>query len=132
MHKYASRLPLQACAAIFSYRPPLRDVCCLLQFAIQVAIVFAKIARTDYPKEWASLFEDLTSRLQTNSVLTTRRVYLALHHILKELSSKRLAADQRSFAEVRLYQNAHSDLCRSKKHLVNTGQFWLAGDTTPA
>ena len=73
---------------------------CLGQLAIQVAIVFAKVARTDYPKEWPSLFDELTSRLQANSVLTTRRVYLALHHIIKELSSKRLAADQRNFAEV--------------------------------
>jgi len=32
--------------------------------------------------------------------LTVRRVYLILHHVLKELSSKRLVADQRNFAEV--------------------------------
>lgn len=70
------------------------------QLAIQVAIVFAKVARADYPRDWPTLFEELTSRLQAGSVLTTRRVYLALHNILKELSSKRLAADQRSFAQV--------------------------------
>ncbi|KAK9787255.1 hypothetical protein WJX73_002919 [Symbiochloris irregularis] len=70
------------------------------QLAVQVALVFAKVARTDYPKEWPTLFAELTSRLQSGSTLTVRRVYLALHHILKELSSKRLAADQRTFAEV--------------------------------
>lgn len=31
--------------------------------------------------------------------LVQRRVYLVLHHILKELSSKRLAADQRNFEQ---------------------------------
>jgi len=30
-----------------------------------------------------------------------RRVYFVMHHVLKELSSKRLAADQKNFAEVR-------------------------------
>jgi hypothetical protein len=38
--------------------------------------------------------------LQGGSTLIVRRVYYILHHILKELSSKRLAADQRAFAEV--------------------------------
>ena len=32
--------------------------------------------------------------------MAARRVYLVLHHILKELSSKRLVADQRNFAQV--------------------------------
>ena len=72
----------------------------LVQLAVQVALVFAKVARSDYPKEWPTLFAELTSRLQSSSLLTVRRVYLALHHILKELSSKRLAADQRTFADV--------------------------------
>ena len=30
----------------------------------------------------------------------SRRVYLVLHHVLKELASKRLPMDQRNFAEV--------------------------------
>lgn len=34
------------------------------------------------------------------SQLSSRRTYLVLHHVLKELSSKRLAADQKAFAEV--------------------------------
>ena len=34
------------------------------------------------------------------STRTQRRVYLALHHTLKELASKRLAADQRNFEQV--------------------------------
>ncbi len=36
-----------------------------------------------------------------------RRVYLILHHVLKELSSKRLIADQKNFAEVRTDHAAH-------------------------
>lgn len=38
---------------------------------------------------------------QGSSQLAQRRVYLVLHHILKELASKRLAADQRNFEQAR-------------------------------
>lgn len=73
----------------------------LLQIAVQIGVVFAKVARYDYPQAWPSLFSDLLAKLQSADMLTTRRVYLVLHHILKELSTKRLAGDQRNFAEVR-------------------------------
>jgi hypothetical protein len=36
-----------------------------------------------------------------NARRQVRRVYFVLHHVLKELASKRLAADQRNFAEAR-------------------------------
>lgn len=42
----------------------------------------------------------LLQKLQSPDVLTTQRVYLVLNQTLKELSTKRLAADQRNFAEV--------------------------------
>lgn len=71
-----------------------------VQLAVQLAVVFAKIARNDYPRQWPSVFVDLSALMQTGSTLTVRRVYLVLHHILKELSSKRLASDQRNFADV--------------------------------
>ena len=75
----------------------------VVQIAVQVAVVFAKVARNDYPRQWQSVFVDLTALMQTGSTLTVRRIYLVLHHILKELSSKRLASDQKNFADVRLY-----------------------------
>lgn len=68
---------------------------------MQVAVVFAKVARIDYPRQWQSVFADLISLIQNGSTLTVRRVYLVLHHILKELSSKRLTSDQKNFADVR-------------------------------
>ena len=73
------------------------------QIAVQTAVVLAKVGRLDFPKAWPSLFTDLLGRLQaaseagSNGTLSARRCYLALHHILKELSTKRLAADQRTF-----------------------------------
>ena len=75
------------------------------QFAIQVAIIFAKVARVDFPRDWPSLFTDLLAQLQDVSTLLARRTFLVLHHILKELSSKRLASHQKSFAEVLLQRD---------------------------
>jgi hypothetical protein len=72
----------------------------VVQIAVQMAVVFAKIARIDYPKAWPGLFTDLLQQLQSQSTLVVRRVYLVLHHALKELASKRLSSDQKAFAEV--------------------------------
>jgi glutathionyl-hydroquinone reductase len=70
------------------------------QVAVQLALLISKIARFDYPREWQELFPTLLQKLQSPDVLMTQRVYLVLNQILKELSTKRLAADQRNFAEV--------------------------------
>lgn len=70
-----------------------------MQFAVQIAVVFAKVARMDYPRQWPSLMEDLLGVLGGGDALRRRRGYLVLHHVLKELSSKRLAADQRNFSQ---------------------------------
>ena len=72
----------------------------LVQFAVQIAVCFGKVARQDFPKMWPSLFEDLTRHMQSGSALANRRVYLVLHHVLKELATKRLATDKKHFAQV--------------------------------
>lgn len=69
------------------------------QIALQLAVTFAKVARMDFPKAWPSLVTDVMATA-TASPLAARRAYLVLHHILKELSTKRLAADQETFAQV--------------------------------
>lgn len=71
-----------------------------MQIAVQTALVVAKAARFDYPRDWPSLFNDLLGQVHGGDKLTVRRVYFVLHHVLKELSSKRLVADQKNFAEV--------------------------------
>ncbi len=73
---------------------------CSAQIAVQIAVVFGRVARTDYPRDWPGLFSDLLGLLAGPDMLTQRRVYLTLHHILKELATKRLMADQKNFAQV--------------------------------
>ena len=65
-----------------------------------IAVTFAKVARADYPRAWPSLFQDIMAIMSGSAALATRRGYLVLHHIIKELSSMRLPADKRNFAEV--------------------------------
>ncbi|RMZ54001.1 hypothetical protein APUTEX25_002578, partial [Auxenochlorella protothecoides] len=66
--------------------------------AVQVAVVISKIARVDYPKAWPDLFQTLLALLsEATSRHTEQRTLLVLHHVLKELASKRLQSDQRAF-----------------------------------
>ena len=71
-----------------------------VQFAVQIAVCFGKVARQDFPKMWPTLFEDLTHHMHSGGALASRRVYLVLHHVLKELATKRLATDKKHFAQV--------------------------------
>lgn len=93
----------------------------LLQIAVQIALVIAKAARFDFPQQWPSLFTDMLAGLANSSAgagqqpqqqpsqqqqaLLVRRTYFVLHHVLKELASKRLAADQKAFAQVKAAAN---------------------------
>lgn len=70
------------------------------QIALTLAVLISKIARIDYPKEWPDLLSVLAQQLQSADTLTSHRIFLILFRILKELSTKRLASDQRTFAEI--------------------------------
>ncbi|XP_071697003.1 uncharacterized protein [Rutidosis leptorrhynchoides] len=70
------------------------------QIALTLAVIISKIARIDYPKEWSELFSVLAQRIQSADVLTSHRIFMILFRTLKELSTKRLASDQRNFAEI--------------------------------
>ncbi|XP_072975414.1 uncharacterized protein [Typha angustifolia] len=70
------------------------------QIALQLAVLISKIARIDYPKEWPDLFSLLATQLQSADILASHRVFMVLFRTLKELSTKRLTADQRNFSEI--------------------------------
>ncbi|KAF2306412.1 hypothetical protein GH714_017776 [Hevea brasiliensis] len=70
------------------------------KIAVMLAVLISKIARFDYPKEWPELFSVLARQLQSADVLTSHRIFMILFRTLKELSTKRLTADQRNFAEI--------------------------------
>ncbi|PIA28651.1 hypothetical protein AQUCO_06800076v1 [Aquilegia coerulea] len=70
------------------------------QIALQLAVIISKIARIDYPREWPELYSVLAQRLQSADVLTSHRIFMVLFRSLKELSTMRLPAHQRKFAEI--------------------------------
>ncbi|KAF2579401.1 hypothetical protein F2Q68_00002785 [Brassica cretica] len=70
------------------------------KIAEMLAVLISKIARFDYPREWPDLFSVLAQQLQSADVLASHRILMILFRTLKELSTKRLTADQRTFAEI--------------------------------
>ncbi|XP_039291303.1 importin-11-like isoform X1 [Nilaparvata lugens] len=70
----------------------------VLQIATQMAVIVAKIARLDYPREWPQLMPALLSELRSGGA--EQRALLVLSHVIKSLSSKRLAGDRKLFQEL--------------------------------
>lgn len=70
------------------------------QIALQLAVLISRIARIDYPKVWPELFSILAQQLHSADILTSHRAFMVLFRTLKELSTKRLSADQRTFSEI--------------------------------
>ncbi|VFQ89326.1 unnamed protein product [Cuscuta campestris] len=70
------------------------------QVSLTLSVIFSKIARIDYPKEWPELFSSLAHQLQSADILATHRIFMILFRTLKELSTKPLLSDQRNFAEI--------------------------------
>ncbi|GMH26512.1 hypothetical protein Nepgr_028355 [Nepenthes gracilis] len=70
------------------------------KIALMLAVLFSKIARIDYPKEWPELFTILAQQLRSVDVLSSHRIFMILFRTLKELSTKRLTSDQKNFAEI--------------------------------
>ncbi|EDW33651.1 GL11764 [Drosophila persimilis] len=74
------------------------------QVALQVAVLFGRLARTDYPRFWPDLLPTLMKQLQACSSETDaalqQRILLVLHYVIKALASRRLMAEQRAFEEL--------------------------------
>ncbi|XP_071449865.1 importin-11 [Hetaerina americana] len=70
------------------------------QIAVQLAVLVSKVARFDCPREWPELVPTLLSAVRSEDQLVQHRVLLTLHHVVKTLSSKRLAGDRRLFEDL--------------------------------
>ncbi|KAF5289639.1 hypothetical protein FQA39_LY14997 [Lamprigera yunnana] len=69
------------------------------QIALQLAVLVSKVARYDYPKDWPQLFPTLIQGIENPDALIQHRALLTLHHVVKAISSKRLAGDRKLFQE---------------------------------
>lgn len=70
------------------------------QIAVQFAVIIAKVARYDCPKEWPDLFPTLLNLVQASDDLNQQRALLTMHHVIKTLATKRLLADRRTFYQL--------------------------------
>ena len=82
--------------------------------------------RFDVPREWPSLLPALSNGIQSSDDLVQHRSLLILHHTIKSLASKRLAADRRVFHElvlqllpyaIGIWQTHHSALMQKVRKL---------------
>ena len=67
---------------------------------MQLAVLIAKIARVDCPRNWSSLLPTLFETVRCPDEYMQEQALLVLHHVTKTLASKRLSADRKLFEEV--------------------------------
>ncbi|XP_050322482.1 importin-11 [Bactrocera neohumeralis] len=75
------------------------------QVALQIAVLIARIARIDCPRDWPELIPQLVKQLQMcaqsdGDAGEQQRVLLILHHVIKALASRRMMAEKRVFEEL--------------------------------
>lgn len=71
-----------------------------LQIATQIAVLIAKVARLDCPRQWPELIPILIESVKVQDDLRQHRALLTFYHVTKTLASKRLAADRKLFSDV--------------------------------
>uniref|UniRef100_A0A4W4GIJ6 Importin-11 n=1 Tax=Electrophorus electricus TaxID=8005 RepID=A0A4W4GIJ6_ELEEL len=73
---------------------------CCVQIATQIAVLIAKVARLDCPRQWPELIPVLLESVKVQDILRQHRALLTFYHVTKTLASKRLAADRRLFQDL--------------------------------
>ncbi|XP_049341459.1 importin-11 [Astyanax mexicanus] len=88
------------------------------QIATQIAVLIAKVARLDCPRQWPELIPVLLEKVKVQDVLQQHRALLTFYHVTKTLASKRLAADRRLFQD--LASSIYSFACSLWNHHTDT------------
>lgn len=70
------------------------------QIATQIAVLIAKVARLDCPRQWPELIPILLESVKGHDGLQQHRALLTFYHVTKTLASKRLAQDRRLFQDL--------------------------------
>uniref|UniRef100_A0A665X7J0 Importin 11 n=1 Tax=Echeneis naucrates TaxID=173247 RepID=A0A665X7J0_ECHNA len=83
------------------------------QIATQIAVLIAKVARLDCPRQWPELIPILLESVKGQDGLQQHRALLTFYHVTKTLASKRLAQDRRLFQDVSR-QVGPDSTCREK------------------
>lgn len=70
------------------------------QIATQIAVLIAKVARLDCPRQWPELIPILLESVKGHDGLQQHRALLTFYHVTKTLASKCLTQDKRFFQDV--------------------------------
>lgn len=70
------------------------------QIATQLAVLVAKIARVECPRNWSKLLPVLFETVRCPDEAMQEQALLILHHVTKTLASKRLPPDRKLFEEL--------------------------------
>ncbi|XP_053557296.1 importin-11 [Bombina bombina] len=88
------------------------------QIATQIAVLIAKVARLDCPKQWPELIPVLIESVKVQDELRQHRALLTFYHVTKTLASKRLATDRKLFQD--LATQIYSFACSLWQHHTDT------------
>ncbi|XP_060151796.1 importin-11 isoform X3 [Globicephala melas] len=88
------------------------------QIATQIAVLIAKVARLDCPRQWPELIPTLIESVKVQDDLRQHRALLTFYHVTKTLASKRLAADRKLFYD--LASGIYSFACSLWNHHTDT------------
>ncbi|XP_028914810.1 importin-11 isoform X1 [Ornithorhynchus anatinus] len=88
------------------------------QIATQIAVLIAKVARLDCPRQWPELIPTLIESVKVQEDLRQHRALLTFYHVTKTLASKRLAADRKLFYD--LASGIYSFACSLWNHHTDT------------
>ncbi|OCT57335.1 hypothetical protein XELAEV_18003640mg [Xenopus laevis] len=100
------------------------------QIATQIAVLIAKVARLDCPKQWPELIPTLIESVKIQDDLRQHRALLTFYHVTKTLSSKRLAADRKLFHD--LASEIYSFTCSLWNHHTDTFLHQICSGGEPA
>uniref|UniRef100_A0A3P8WKW3 Importin-11 n=1 Tax=Cynoglossus semilaevis TaxID=244447 RepID=A0A3P8WKW3_CYNSE len=87
------------------------------QIATQIAVLIAKVARLDCPRQWPELIPILLESVKGQDGLQQHRAMLTFYHVTKTLASKRLAQDRRLFQD--LASGIYSFACSLWSHYTD-------------
>ncbi|XP_003782779.1 importin-11 [Otolemur garnettii] len=88
------------------------------QIATQIAVLIAKVARLDCPRQWPELIPTLIESVKVQDDLRQHRALLTFYHVTKTLASKRLAADRKLFYD--LASGIYTFACSLWNHHTDT------------
>lgn len=103
----------------------LRSLSHKIQVATQIALIIAIIARSDFPKLWPQLLNNLHTILMGTESISKIRAMTALYHVIKVLASRTLKPDRLAFQQVLYLCFTRNDYKIAQQLFPFTDSLWF-------